>query len=169
MTGSFDLEDDACDGEDAYRVAGQIVAALAHAVPIVSVAFDGLEIEIGSRGNRPRAEVLADAAVGMTGIVALVCFGFGWSGPYDGLSFHDFNDCQLDDFEAVQKLITEIDPDGDQDVFFQLWRQARDFIGLEAVWRATQRIACAILDGNLDVDALTALVGGDAKALVLWP
>jgi hypothetical protein len=131
---------------DAYRAAGQAASALASAAPISGVDSDGIEIEWEDYRSveRPRGDVIADAFVGLCGVVAVSRWGYGRS-TSDSIHFWNFNELQFADLAIARSMLDEIDPDDEADTFFQLWCQALDMIGDEATWRSIVKIAEAIL------------------------
>jgi hypothetical protein len=141
------------DKDGAYRAAGQVIAALAEGLAIESVSASGIVLTSGDGPPRQpnRHEVLAEIAIGLTGIAALDRYWFGAPPPNEpdqsnATVWQSFDAWQLADFKEVHKLIALIDADGAQDVLYQAWQQASSLIEIPAVWDAIEFFA-ALLEG----------------------
>jgi hypothetical protein len=131
------------------RAAGQAIAALIHGAPIASVDVDGIEVPWPdvAEGDRPRAEILSDIAIGMVGIASESAYRFGRTSSA-GLVWNRFTVGQIEDFAEIHTLIEEMDPSGEDDVLFAAWRQAVDLMADSAAWTAVEALAEALQRGE---------------------
>ncbi len=134
---------------DAYRAAGQAIAAVLNGLPFARVDHDG--IEMTNNGPHTRAAMLGEIAIGLGGIAAVERFQFGSLGDAaDFVLSWDFSCQQLADFEMVRGLVAVVDPRDSRDVLFLAWRQACDLVDDDIAWAAVEAMAAAIADGPLD-------------------
>jgi hypothetical protein len=141
----------------AYRAAGQVIAALVEGLPIESASTKGIVLKSGDGPPRePRGyEVLAEIAIGLTGITALDRYSFGTPpsarpGEHYATLHWSFSPLQLADFEEVKKLVALIDPTDEYDVLYQAWQQAWFLINSSAVWQAIEFFATLLQGSSLD-------------------
>jgi hypothetical protein len=146
---------------NAHRAAGQAVAAVLHAAPVDHVAIEGIEISWIDRPDeeRPRAELLADIAIGLAGVAAESRWAFGSPPPETepSLTFYSFNQSQLDDLAEVKSLTEVVDPDAAGDVYFLAFRQATDLIADPGIWSKIERLADALMKLDLKPNDLQAI------------
>ena len=152
------------NAEDAFRAAGQLVAAIAEGMPIESISSKGIVLKVLRARSEasPRCRALAEIAVGLVGIAAVDRYGFGTAPPgepgrYSACAHWTFNAQQLEDFAVVRELIAAIDPDDEQDILSQAWDQALAFIHDKSTWKAIEFFVALVdaceLDGA-DIDHL---------------
>jgi hypothetical protein len=140
------------NAHDAFRAAGQVVAAIAEGLPIESVSTRGIVLKsaLGSARQPRRCETLAEIAIGLAGIAAIHRYGFGAPPPgepgrHSACVRWSFNMQQLADFAIVRELIATIDPDDEEDILLQAWEQALSFMHDEPTWQAVEFFA-SLLD-----------------------
>ena len=154
---------------DAYRAAGQAIVALLHGAPVIQIGIDGVEIgwDDVPDAQRPRAEILADIAIGLGGVAAEDRFGFGCA-PAEtrtSLTFYDFNPSQLADLAEVNALVAVIDHDGSDDIYFQAFQQAIEFTAEGHVWEAIERLANILVERDVDACELDTIFCEPGRAL----
>ena len=155
---------------DAYRAAGQAVAAMLHGSPVQRIGVEGVDMAWGDEPDyeRSRADLLADIAIGLAGVAAVSAYGFGSLSREDRstLVFHSFYDSQVDDLAEVMKLVEIIDPDAGRDVYFQSFQQAFDLIAEPLAWAAIETLAAAIQEREVSVRELyTMVLEGEPKSI----
>jgi hypothetical protein len=129
--------------EDAYRSAGQALAAILNSLAIEHVDGDGIELADAPERQR-RSVTLAEIAVGFAGIAAQDRLRYGIVEPPDFVTSWAFDDGQLADFAIVRGLIAEIDPRGTDDILFLAWQQAIGLVADDPTWRAIEMLAAEI-------------------------
>lgn len=144
----------------AYRAAGQAIAALMNGAPIAHLNIDGIEIDWPARptGERDRAELLADVAIGLAGIAAESRLRFGRITSADWVVSNLFTSAQIEDFAEIHALVAEIDPLGTQDVFLQAWRQSVDLVADQASWNVVEALALALQHGEISASDVSRIV-----------
>jgi len=142
---------------DAFRAAGQVLAAIAEGLPIESVSAKGIVLKPALEPARkpPRCEVLAEIAVGLAGIAAVDRYGFGTPPPdkpgcYSACVHWAFDAQQLADFTIVRELIATIDRDDEEDILAQAWEQALSLVHDKGMWGAIEFFASLIDVSELD-------------------
>lgn len=139
---------------NAFRAAGQVVAALEEGLAIRCVDTDGIEFEGEDRPGIPsRLDALAQIAVGLAGIAAVDKYRFGVPPPGTGrwpVTHWQFTRSQRDDLSKVVELVDAIDPDGERDVLYLGWIQAFDFVAEAANWKTIEFFATVVAHSPVD-------------------
>ncbi len=152
----------------AYRAAGQAVAALLHGAPLIQIDVDGVEVGWSDEPDdrRPRAEILADIAIGLAGVAAEEYFRFGCPPPEcrSSLTFYSFNESQIADLAEVAELVALLDADASADVNFQAFRQAHDLIAEPNVWSTVECLAVELLRRDVSVQELSAILAAPDRS-----
>jgi len=152
----------------AHRAGGQAIAAYLCGVKITELHLAGITLWVPHRLSR-RSELLAELAVGLTGIAATSRYGFGWLNPPAPIVTWRFARCALEDFQLVHAIVRELAPLGDDDVFFEAWSQALDLIGSSTYWRAIEELAASVLRDPLTGIEATDLINrvcGENNSLI---
>jgi hypothetical protein len=139
--------------QDAYRSAGQAVAAISEGLLIRCASVDGIEFDGDDRPSPlGRTVALTQIAIGLAGVAAVSRYSFGTlpEGDTSPTVSFSFNRQELDDLAEVRAIIDSIDPNDDEDIFFLAWRQAKDLIADGANWEAIEWFAPLIEAGPLD-------------------
>jgi hypothetical protein len=159
----------------AFRAAGQAIVALLHGAPLIQVDVEGVEIAWDDvpDADRPRADILADIAIGLGGVAAQSYFGFGVP-PREcrsSLTFHCFNESQIADLAEVAELVALVDPDAAADISFQSFQQVHELVGEPEVWAAAERLAADLLRRDVPVSELAGYIGkpGHVEAPIPLP
>src|SRR5690349_19379372 len=102
-------------GALAHRAGGQALAAYLYGVRVDELRLTGITLWFPHRISR-RAELLSELAVGLTGIVAVSRYRFGWHENATTAVTRRFSQSELEDFREVHEIIGELAPLGDDDV-----------------------------------------------------
>jgi hypothetical protein len=137
---------------NAYRAAGQAVAAIHEGAEISRVSIDGIEFAGEDRpGPLRRPDALTQIAIGFAGIAAAGRYSFGTAPPGGGpMVDWAFTPSQVDDFNIARSFIDDIDPGDETDILYQAWLQALDLVADEANWDAIEYFASLIEHCPLD-------------------
>jgi hypothetical protein len=138
----------------AYRAAGQAVAALWCGAPIAYSDTKGAVIRwpgLPTANPRDRGQVLAEIAITMAGVTARNRYGYG--GPATSKWYvvsWCFAPDDLVDLAEAWRLVTLVDPAGDDDLFFRAWCVALDLMAEDSVWESVEAVAAELERRQID-------------------
>ena len=141
---------------DAHRAAAQAVAAILNGVLIDSLDCDGITIVLPDAG-RTRGDFLAEATVGLAGIVAVGCWGYGSASDGTYYSPLKFDEGRSPDIVRVGGLVDAVDPLGTDDALLLAWQEALALVSTPSIWRAIERIAKVLELGEISGDEVITL------------
>ena len=132
----------------AHRAGGQALAAYLHGVRTDELRLTGITLWFPHRISR-RTELLAELAVGLTGVAAVSRYRFGPDDPGVPVVTWSFSRCELEDLREAHSIVGELAALGDDDVFFETWSQALYLISYPTCWRTIERIAASLVRDRL--------------------